>query len=683
MALKYQALLTPICIRETILRNRMMSSASTPHFLQGTEPYPTEKVISHFAHRARNSAASVTINHFHRDSFPVMGRVIDHPPCHFNLFDLEDSTAQNYFCQLVDSIHFYGAKATGYLMGGPEWFASREPAFEDNPPPPPMPPMGAMAPASSETDVRHPRDDGPPSAPVETYTREMMSTYAKNAAREACDLVRLGFDIISLHASYRHAPHTKMLSPLTNHRTDAYGGNMENRSRFVLDVYREIRRQVGPKIPLEITMSVCEPDGGYTVEDTIEFCKLANGLIDIIHLRSGEADPQHPLGFTSSENMPTPYLDDMAKVTKAVHELGLDMVVGASSGFQDPEWANAAIADGKCDLVYMARAWINNRDYGKKVYAGRADDIVPCIRCNKCHIPNGKDMWRSVCSVNPEIGFEDKLDRMVSPADVKYKIAVIGGGPAGLEYARVAAQRGHTVTLYEANDRLGGQLCHADYPSFKWPLKQFKNFMAAQVEKLGVTVHLNTRATAELLSGKGYDVIAVAIGSTPILPPIPGADGDHVCFATNVYGNMEDRLGDELVMIGGGEIGVETALYLCELGKKVTVLEMLPELIMDAPHAHYKNMVHDYWCDQPNFRFQCGVRVTEIGKDSVTYTDHKNKNHTITCSNVLLATGARPLTEAAMEFAGVADRMIVIGDCDHVANVQHAMRTAYGAAMSL
>ena len=684
MALKYQALLTPIRIRNTILRNRMMSSASTPHFLQGTEPHPTEKIISHFARRARSGAASVTINHFHQDGFPVQGRVIDNPPCHFNLFDLQDGTAQNYFCQLLDAIHFYGAKATGYLMADPNWFFP-DGKRPEGMPMPPMPPMGGpMEPESTETDrARSAEDDGPPAPPVDTYSKEMLDNYAKNAAREASDLVRLGFDIISMHACYRHSPHARFLSPLTNHRTDEYGGSMENRSRFILEIYREIRRQVGPNVPLEITMSVCEPEGGYTVEDTIEFCKMANGLIDIIHLRSGEMDPQHPLGFTSTEEMPTPYLEDMAKVTKAVRELGLNMVVGASAGFQNPEWANAAIAEGKCDLVYMARSWINNCDYGEKVYAGRAEDIVPCIRCNKCHVSNGKDMWRSVCSVNPEIGFEDKLERMVSPVNVKYNVAVIGGGPAGLEYARIAAQRGHTVTLYEASDRLGGQLCHADYPSFKWPLKQFKNFMAAQMEKLGVTVHLNTKATAELLADKGYDVVAVAIGSTPVAPPIPGADGENVYFAAKIYGGMEDKLADEIVMVGGGEIGVETALYLCEMGKKVTVLEMLPELIMDAPHAHYKNMVHNYWRNQPNFRFQCGVRVTEIGKDSVTYVDHKGETHTIPCGNVLLAAGARPLAEEAMEFAAVADRMVVIGDCDHAANVQHAMRAAYGAAMTL
>jgi pyruvate/2-oxoglutarate dehydrogenase complex dihydrolipoamide dehydrogenase (E3) component len=263
------------------------------------------------------------------------------------------------------------------------------------------------------------------------------------------------------------------------------------------------------------------------------------------------------------------------------------------------------------------------------------------------------------------------------------KCAVIGGGPAGMEFARVASERGHKVTLYEAAPALGGQLKHADYASFKWPLKHFKNFMIEQMDKLGVDVKLNTKATKEMLMGQGYDVVVVAIGSTPTKPRMPGIDGENVHYASKIYGTMEDKLSDEIVMIGGGEIGVETGLYLCEIGKKVTVLEMQPELIADAPHAHYKNMVHNYWRNQPNFRFQCGVTVTSIDPDGVNYTDHKGEHHKVNCGDVLLSIGTRPLAQEAMEFAGVADRMFVIGDCDTAANVQRAMRSAFGIAVSL
>ena len=252
-----------------------------------------------------------------------------------------------------------------------------------------------------------------------------------------------------------------------------------------------------------------------------------------------------------------------------------------------------------------------------------------------------------------------------------------------MEFARVAAERSHRVTLFEASDRLGGQLKHADYPSFKWPLRQFKDFMIAQMDKLGVDVRLNTPATRELLASGGYDVIVAAVGSEPKRLDIPGADGENVHYAAQVYGSMEDKLSDEIVMIGGGEIGVETALYLCELGKHVTVLARRDELIPDAPHAHYKNMVHNYWRAQPNFRFRCGVSIDAVEPDGVLYTDSKGVQHKAPCGDVLVSIGARALTEKAMEFAGIADRFYVIGDCDSAGNVQKAMRSAFGIALSL
>lgn len=685
MSSHYPNLLSPISIRSTVLRNRMVSTASTPHFLQGTEKEPREKIITHFGNRAKSGAAAVTVNHFHRDMMPMPGRAIDNPPMHFNLFDIEDAGCQNYMCQLIDTIHFYGSKATAYLMPDSSWFYpdGKLPAGMDGGMPPPMEPR---EPDSTQVEQRRGPMAGPPGEiRPDQVTEEMIGNYIAYAAREAQELSRLGFDIISVHTCYRRSPHTQFLSPLTNHRTDGYGAqSVETRARFTLELFRAIRSAVGAAAVLEAVISVDEEAlGGYTLEDTIGFCKLADGLIDVIHLRSGEMDPQHPIGFTSTEDRPAPFLEQMGEVARAVHGLGLQEVVMVSSGFQDPDLAERAIAEGKADLVGFARAWINNEDFGQKVLEGRKEDIVPCIRCNKCHVPNGRDMWRSVCSVNPRVGLEDRLDQMVRRTKKRSRCAVVGGGPAGMEFARIAAQQGHEVTLFEAADALGGNLRHADHPSFKWPLRQFKDFMAGQMERLGVEVRLNTPATRQLIQAGGYDVVAVAVGSEPVRPSIPGADRENVHFAAAIYGRLERELSDELVLIGGGEIGVETALYLCELGKRVTVLEAQPELIADAPHAHYKDMVRAYWKKQPNFSYQCGVHVTAIEADGVCFTDRQGQEQKCFCGDVLLSVGARPLTEHAMEFSGCAPRMYVIGDCDRVANVQRAMRSAFGAALSL
>jgi pyruvate/2-oxoglutarate dehydrogenase complex dihydrolipoamide dehydrogenase (E3) component len=208
-----------------------------------------------------------------------------------------------------------------------------------------------------------------------------------------------------------------------------------------------------------------------------------------------------------------------------------------------------------------------------------------------------------------------------------------------MEFARVCAQRGHDVTLYEQSGELGGMLKHAKYPSFKWPLRQFMEFMIREMDKKGVKVQLNTKATKELLAAEHYDVVAVALGATPTAPPLPGIDGANVQYAANIYGH-EDTLGKNICIIGGGDIGVETGLYLAEQDRLVMVLEMQSDLILDAPHAHYRNMVLNYWRHQENFAYRAGVTCTAIDPDGVRYLDPDGKECKQQADNVLLAIGS-------------------------------------------
>ena len=672
---RYDALLSPIRVGDIFLKNRMMSSASTPHFLQGRELWPTEKIIGHFANRARSGAAAITINHLHVDAMKMPGRTIDNPPAHFNMYELDDATCQNYMCQLIDAIHCYGSKVTGYIMGpvdkklGPEL--------------PPMPIGGQFAPPPPPPDKPHnAEDDGPPAVDINKIDRAWMDAFIADYVMQAKDLKALGFDIVSIYACYRNQPMSRMFSPITNFRTDEYGGSLENRARFTIELLTALRKALGKGFPIELVFSVCEPEGGYTTDDCIEFAKLCDGLVDILHLRGGEMDPQHCLGFTSPEDVPEPYLEEMGKVTKGVHAAGLNMVVGVSSGMFDIQNADNAVRDGKADLVYMARSWVSNPNYGQLVYEGRGEDIVPCVRCNKCHVPSGREMFRTMCTVNPTLGMEDRLPHMYAESVPSRKVAVVGGGPAGMEFAKIAAERGHSVTLYEASDALGGLLRHADYATFKWPLRRFKDYLANQMDKLGVTVKLNTRATKEMLLAEGYDMVAVAVGAHPIAPPFPGKDLPNVFYGMHIYGE-QDKLGDTVAVIGGGEIGVETALWLCEIGKECIVMEMLPELIADAPHAHYKNMVHNYWLREPRFHSLTGVRCTEICPDGVKYIDKDGVEKKVMADSVLLCAGAASNCDAAQEFIGSAPQMAFIGDVNKFGNVQKAVREGFAAAMNI
>jgi 2,4-dienoyl-CoA reductase-like NADH-dependent reductase (Old Yellow Enzyme family)/thioredoxin reductase len=526
--------------------------------------------------------------------------------------------------------------------------------------------------------------DGGPQQSPSSYTKEYLQAMIEDYAQQAKDLKALGFDMVSVYCCYRNNPMAKLLSPITNDRDDEYGAqSLENRGRYLVEMFTALRKAVGRGFPLECVLSVDEEEfGGYTKEDTIQVAKLMEGVCDIFHLRSGDMDPQHPLGFTSTEDKPAPYIDAMRYVCKEIKSRGINMVVAASAGFQDPEIANDLVAEGGADLIYMARSWINNPDYGKNVYTGHKENIVPCIRCNKCHVPNGPDLFRTVCSVNPILGMEDRIGRMIQPATEKRKVAVVGGGPAGMEFARVCAQRGHDVTLYEATESLGGMLRHANYPSFKWPLRQFMEYMIKEMDRLGINVKLNTKATKEILAAENYEVLALALGAEPSSLPLPGKDGANVAYAANIYGH-EDTLGKNVTIIGGGEIGVETGLYLAELGHRVTVLEMQYDLILDAPHAHYRNMVVNYWRHCENFAYQAGVTCTAIEPDGVCYNDPDGKPQKQQADNVLLAIGMKSKQDEAMELASAVPYSVVIGDCDKPGNVQKCMRSAFGTASQI
>ena len=350
----------------------------------------------------------------------------------------------------------------------------------------------------------------------------------------------------------------------------------------------------------------------------------------------------------------------------------------------DTDWTMPAfdgiIRDGKADLVEMARSWICDSDYGKKLYEGRGEDITPCVRCNKCHVPNDTDKFRSFCSVNPLIGLEDKIDRMIAPVEKEKKVGVVGGGPAGMYAAITLADRGHKVTLYEKEAKLGGQLSHADLVSFKWPLADYKDFLARQCEKKGVDIRLNTEATKEMLEAENFDHVILAIGPVFTKANIPGADSPKVLSTMDAY-HEDVELPENIVIIGGSETGVETGMYLCDKGHKVTVLCRQKSLASDAPHAHYVTMLEDAWLQREQFNWVKGIqKYVSIDDTGVNYINFEGKEKHIDCDCVIMCTGARPNTEGCTALYGAAPKTDFVGDCFRVGNVHFAVTTAFGAA---
>jgi thioredoxin reductase len=460
---------------------------------------------------------------------------------------------------------------------------------------------------------------------------------------------------------------------MLNKRTDDFGGSPENRARFAIMVADRIKRKCGRDFILEAGISATEEyPGGQTMEDTIAMAKAFTGHFDILQLRAGDGDPSHPTNYNLKR---TPYLGWAETVKKS----GAGIKVLTIGGYLDLGICEEAIASGKADFIGMARAWISNPDYGRKAYEGRGEDVVPCLRCNKCHVNTFSAPWASVCSVNPTWGFEHKINRMVDAPTPKKKVAIVGGGLAGMEAALVASERGHEVTIYEKSDSLGGLMKLSNYPPFKWTLKAFKNYMVHKVEKSSVTVHLNTEATNDMLKAKGYDAVFVAVGAEPVVPDIPGMNGKNVFLAQDVYGK-EDSLAENVVIIGGGETGMETGMHLAEKGHKVTVLEQTDAVGWKAAPVHYYSMAKAAWDGTENLKYILNARATGIADGKVTYVDVEGKEHAMPVDSVVIAVGYKSKGDLAMRFAGAGDRFFVIGDCDKVGSVQTVMRSAYSSA---
>ena len=626
----FPALLSPIRLGNAILKNRMICPPSQPYHGQAGEKWPSDTLIECYAQRARGGAAIVTCdgNGFGKNWKGGNG------------WDASDPDAQNYMAQMADAVHFYGARAHGAIMTFP--------AMEDG-----MPSFGRIR--------------------TEDIPRETLYALIEKYSDLAGYMAQCGFDGTYIHMSYHMVLTGQLLSPIHNRRTDEFGGSFENRIRFPLLLCRRIKEKCGPDFAIEASVTGREAEsGGWTLDDTVAFARAAEGAIDILTIRSSDIDNQHPTGFAKCR---TPFLPLAEYVKKA----GVKQAVAASAGFFDPEDCERAISEGKADLLSMARAYISNPDYGTLLCEGRQEDIVPCLRCNRCHTANHN---LTVCVVNPRYASEKTADRRIVPVTRKKNVAVIGGGPAGMKAAITAAQRGHHVTLFEKGERLGGMIDHSRYAAFKWPMRRLLEYLERKcAADPAITVRLGTAPDPEWLAAQDYDVVIAATGSVPVVPPIPGVEA--AVPAVSVYGR-EDGIAEKAVIVGGGEIGVETALHLAQKGKRVTVLEKKDVAAEEAKRTHYYSMfmdaVNEY---RDSLRIVLGAECTAISPSGVTYRDAQGREHTLSAGTVILAAGMKSDLSGAERYMNCGRQFYTIGDCGAMGNLQTAFRSAYSIANTI
>ena len=512
----------------------------------------------------------------------------------------------------------------------------------------------------------------PDGIPVKALTKEQIADIVKSYGEAATLAKRVGFQMVMVHGGHGWLVN-QFLSPAFNHRTDEYGGSFENRLRFAREVLTEVRKAVGPGFPIEFRMSGAELfDGGYTLEDGVKIAQGVEDLVDLIHVSAGS----YQFGFfTTHLPMFAPHGNNVylaAEIKKHVHK-----PVATIGALNDPAQMEEIIASGKADVVEMARALLADPFLPNKVMAGQEDEIVRCLRCFTCMAERPTTGTRR-CTVNPLIGREcEGTD--VLPAARKKKVVVAGGGVGGMKAAITAAQRGHQVILLEKTDELGGILKSEQALPFKYEMYQLGLTFARQMEKEGVEVRLNTPATPELLEQLAPDALILAVGSSPIVPPLPGIDGDNVVVVNNYYLEKE-KVADTVVVLGGGLAGCECAVHLGMEGKQVHLVEMRDSLAVDCNIRHrpiLMQQVDKYTTVHTGLQ---GLRVTEEG---LVCKDGEGKEVLIPGKTVICAVGQRSNRDTVNELRGCAPFVREIGDCARVSNITNAVYQGYHAALDI
>ncbi len=644
MQTAYPHLFSPITIGGVTFKNRIWSAPAGTHLLAGPEEYPNEAVIAYYANKARGGSANITFSAQNMD----LERPQDDVHAHENVFPQKN---HRMWRQLTDAVHYYGAKISLELLAFEYHGRDRD---------------GNLV---SYTVNGHGKQYPKLTRPVMEH---IVDTYA-DAAEAALDC---GFDMILIHGGHGLVL-SQILSPKFNTRTDEFGGSLENRAKFPIMILDAIRERVGRKLLIEYRISGSElTEGGFDVDDCVEFLQMIQDKIDIAHISCGSFYSEtehimHPNNFLPA--------GCNAYLARAVKESGkIHIPVLTLGAFQHPDLMEQTLAEGGADLIAMARGTIADAAVPDKALHDRADEIIPCIRCFHC-LDYGRNT-AFACSVNPTVGREYRLKLLEEPPTSKKRVVVIGGGPAGMEAAMTARQRGHEVTLLEREDRLGGKLVFSRQAPFKKDLMKFLDYQIHMMEKLGVDVRLGVEATPEMVAAMEPDAVLAAVGADPIIPPIPGVDGKNVITAEQCY-HMALRgepVGERIAILGGGLVGCETALYLSmELGKTVTLVEMTRTIAQEeaaiprqALLEHLGQYVTCY----------SGVRCTGITDAGMEVADGYGNTALLEADTVVLAAGMRARSAQAEQFRGLSLFFEPIGDCVTAKNVRGATRSGYDAA---
>lgn len=503
----------------------------------------------------------------------------------------------------------------------------------------------------------------------EPHMEEICAAYAKTA-RDAKDM---GYDLFLMHFGHGWLA-SSFLSPYFNHRTDAYGGSIENRARFPLMILKAVREAVGPKFPIDVRLNDSDRlPGGIAFDDVIRFVQLAEPYIDSVQLSCGQDMIRRGNIYAISTNL-TPHrlnVEYAAELRKHVKKVKV-YAVGA---IMNPEEAEEILAAGKVDLVAMGRPLTADPQYANKLMAGRRDEITPCVRCQQCyHISTNR---RNVgCTVNPAI-LRPGLDMSPVKADSPKHVVVVGAGPGGMQAALAAERAGHRVTLLEKDNEVGGMLRYIAREHYKSEYRDYLDYMRRMLSRSAVEVKLNTAAAPDDVRALEPDRLIIAIGADPFVPPVEGIHGANVMGFQRAIMEPE-ALGQKIAVIGGGVVGIELGLGLAaEEGREVYVIEMTGEIASTA-NMLYKTGLEDAMERAETLHVCTNTALKRITPEGVV-VEKGGAERAIAVDTVVIATGLRAKTEEAHAYYGIVPDTVMIGDCKAPRIVMEATFEGYSA----
>ena len=522
---------------------------------------------------------------------------------------------------------------------------------------------------------------GKPPGEVVNFSADELQGVYQEYAKAASMAVEKGFDIICIAGHHSSLP-VVFLNKQHNKRTDEYGGAVENRSRFSIEMVEAIREAVGDKAAISYRISAEDMLPGWTtLEETIEFCKAIQHKVDLISVSRGS--------FASDELLPhlnaPPYFPravnlPFAKQIKAAISTPVTVV-----NAMDLKLGDEAIERGDVDMVSMVRTIFADTDCVNKARKGRSDEIRPCVRCNNCIGRTHGPTFNPVrCAVNPVLGRETHFPP-IRHADARRKVVVIGGGPGGMEAARTASALGHDVTLFEKENELGGDLIYASAAEFKDDMRAYLDWSVRMIERDdNIKVMLSVEATPELVKAQAPDVVFVAVGAEPVIPAFTATGTPKLAWVGDVEMGRAAAGGNVLV-VGAGFTGLEAGLALARKGKKVKIIDMLPDEAVGRDGVLISMIGLRQELRKENVEIECNLRLLDVDESgAIVESTLDGAKKTIAADTVVLSLGTKADEKKVLAFDDICEDVMYIGDCaTDGGTLYKTIHSAFDAAMSI